>query len=460
MNKKITLFAAFLAIIFINQNSFSQVGIGTTNPNSNSLLDIDATVSIGGLLLPRLALSNTTNFSPLTANVAGMFVYNTATTGDVTPGLYYNDGSRWISINKRTTVNNGLNYDVAAQMNQLGGTLVENTTVSNGNFQMDFNLNGTGDFNIQDAGVNHFSVTDNGDSTFGSDVHWRDENTTGTILAQLTDDGDDARFRLYENGIVSVDLDTNTQFIFNEQGLDRDFRIESDNNPNAMFVDAGNNAVIFGSTGTLSGNGTLFTPTTGTFTNQTIGYVADFDNGSSRGSTMGLGSIEFLVDGEAELFISDFFAPLTDLDLDLGYGNTWDDVYADDFWSVSDIRAKKDVKPMSYGLNEIMQLSTISYKLKNDPFQDQKIGLIAQEVNKLVKEASKTHNQVKNEKGEFEIVELENIRVSYVSLVPVLIKATQEQQQVITTLEDKISNQEKQIASFESRLKRLEERKN
>jgi hypothetical protein len=34
----------------------------------------------------------------MTAHVAGMTIYNTATTGDVTPGLYYNDGTQWIKI--------------------------------------------------------------------------------------------------------------------------------------------------------------------------------------------------------------------------------------------------------------------------------------------------------------------------------------------------------------------------
>ena len=83
-------------------NVFAQVGIGTTNPNANALLDIDATTTPGGLLLPRVALTATNNFAPLTAHVAGMTVYNTATAGippnNVTPGYYYNDGGQWVRI--------------------------------------------------------------------------------------------------------------------------------------------------------------------------------------------------------------------------------------------------------------------------------------------------------------------------------------------------------------------------
>ena len=76
--------------------SLGQVGIGTTSPNTNAILDITSTNS--GLLLPRVALTNTTSPAPMTADVAGMTVYNTATAGDVTPGFYYNDGAVWVRL--------------------------------------------------------------------------------------------------------------------------------------------------------------------------------------------------------------------------------------------------------------------------------------------------------------------------------------------------------------------------
>ena len=50
------------------------------------------------MLLPRLTLTDTSLPAPLTAHVAGMQVYNTATTGDVTPGYYNNDGTKWIRM--------------------------------------------------------------------------------------------------------------------------------------------------------------------------------------------------------------------------------------------------------------------------------------------------------------------------------------------------------------------------
>ena len=101
MKKLITIVTLFSVI-----NLFGQVGIGTTNPNPDALLDVDASVSTGGLLLPRLALTATNNAAPLSAHVAGMTVYNTSTVNDVTPGFYYNDGTAWIKLSPPITYRN------------------------------------------------------------------------------------------------------------------------------------------------------------------------------------------------------------------------------------------------------------------------------------------------------------------------------------------------------------------
>mgnify|MGYP006196276961 CR=1 FL=1 len=90
-----------------------------------------------------------------------------------------------------------------------------------------------------------------------------------------------------------------------------------------------------------------------------------------------------------------------------------------------------------------MKLNTISYKLIKDPFQDKKIGLIAQEVNQLIPEATKTTDKKKNEQGVLETNELKEIRVSYVNLVPVLVKAIQEQQEQINELKAQIKSLKK-----------------
>ena len=97
--KNILLFP--IIILFTATSVFAQVGIGTTNPNPNALLDVDATTTKGGLLMPRIALVATTNALPLVNHVAGMTLYNTATvagTNGVSPGYYYNNGIKWIRL--------------------------------------------------------------------------------------------------------------------------------------------------------------------------------------------------------------------------------------------------------------------------------------------------------------------------------------------------------------------------
>jgi len=76
---------------------FSQaVSVNATGlaPNASAGLDVD--FANLGLLIPRVALTGTASPVPLAAHVAGMVVYNTAVTADVTTAFYYDDGTKWI----------------------------------------------------------------------------------------------------------------------------------------------------------------------------------------------------------------------------------------------------------------------------------------------------------------------------------------------------------------------------
>ena len=92
---KITILFILVSIVLQ-----AQVGINTTTPNTNAELDVFS--NNRGLLIPRITLVNTTDFSPLSAHVAGMIVYNTNTAGDVTPGFYYWEGS-WKPLKSTTS---------------------------------------------------------------------------------------------------------------------------------------------------------------------------------------------------------------------------------------------------------------------------------------------------------------------------------------------------------------------
>ncbi len=91
---RLTLLAAtWLCISSIH----AQVKIGEAgSPDVNAVLELASTNK--GLLLPRLNLTSTASFAPMTAHKAGIIIYNSATAADVTPGYYINDGAKWVRL--------------------------------------------------------------------------------------------------------------------------------------------------------------------------------------------------------------------------------------------------------------------------------------------------------------------------------------------------------------------------
>lgn len=118
-------------------------------------------------------------------------------------------------------------------------------------------------------------------------------------------------------------------------------------------------------------------------------------------------------------------APDADNDLSLGDAtHRWTAVWAvDGTINTSDARMKKGITNLNYGLSQIMQLRPVSFQWKDRKDGQLNLGLIAQEVAEVIPEA------VVKAKDEATTMGL-----NYSSLVPVLIKAVQEQQ---TTLERK-----------------------
>jgi len=232
--------------------------------------------------------------------------------------------------------------------------------------------------------------------------------------------------------------------IANESGGNNDFRMESEINTHAFWLDADRDLIVFGSSmPDLTGNGDTIAGTT-------VNFAADFDKGTQSGTAIGIGSREFLLDGVTETNINNGFAPLAHLTYDLGYSNmdrAWDDVYADDFVNVSDEREKNSITDIGYGLDEVLKMRPVAYRLNKDPFNEQKLGLIAQEVLPIVNEAVKTHDYklLDENDSDFSPVELERMGIKYQQLIPVLIKATQEQNDLIKNQQKLIEELQKEV---------------
>ncbi len=83
-----------LSVLAQQKVSDGTSGDGGSMPNRDAILELES--SKRGLLNTRVALVRTIDASPLSQHVAGMMVYNTSSINDVHPGIYYNDGSKWI----------------------------------------------------------------------------------------------------------------------------------------------------------------------------------------------------------------------------------------------------------------------------------------------------------------------------------------------------------------------------
>lgn len=94
----------------------------------------------------------------------------------------------------------------------------------------------------------------------------------------------------------------------------------------------------------------------------------------------------------------------------------------------SDRRLKKEIEDLAYGLNEILQLQPKAYYWKNRSEKHKSLGLIAQDVQPIIKEVVTTQDN-----------EQKTLGVSYTELIPVLIKAIQEQQEQIDELKKQVT---------------------
>jgi hypothetical protein len=219
-----------------------------------------------------------------------------------------------------------------------------------------------------------------------------------------------------------------------------DLKVASLNNPNMLLVKS-NDAVKFGHDGIMWENGNTYT-LNGLST--TVKYVTSAMNtaSSTRGTTVGIGSVEYFTDGEDEIAASSHFLPI-EAGLNLGSAaNRWNTLYSTTVVNVSDANLKKNINPLNYGLKELMQLKPVSYNWKDnkigktiipEKLQETRIGFLAQDLLKVIPEVVKTHDwKITEEKsGVYEYKENEVMGVMYNDIIPVIVKALQEQQIMI-----------------------------
>jgi len=121
-------------------------------------------------------------------------------------------------------------------------------------------------------------------------------------------------------------------------------------------------------------------------------------------------------------------------------GRRWEAVYSvNGTLQTSDGRYKENLNDLPYGLDEVAELRPVSFNWADGPDDEVHYGLVAQEVMGVLPEIVRIGDDPEG-----------TLAMNYSELVPVLVRAVQEQQVEIDT-------QAEQIASLEARLNALEE---
>ena len=447
----------------------AQVGIGTTNPDTSSALDITSTTQ--GLLIPRMTLVQR---NAITTPATSLLIYQT----NGLSGYYFYNGAAWQQLNttnywQRT----GTTLDVATANDDIvfnsDETSITFAAVSGTSAPMIHMFSGNGNtgnrmviahsqnnptwgiqyddtddaFNfLRGGGTKKLEIDLTGGtplSIWGT-TDWFNDGGTGQRTARITHVNDDGLMVLYKGGNVQHRLDAGFSSVINEQGLDLDFRIESNNNSNAFGIDAGSNVMFAGSnTLSLLNNG-------GTINGNTIEYVASFFKSSNtNGTAIQLGSTEYIMDsGNLQMSVYGSWLPYYPMGtpaFTLGSAaQRWHSVWAvNGVIQTSDITLKKNIKPLQFGLNEILQLNPISYQWKEGLDKTTKIGFSAQQLLEVIPNVVVTHSYVlEDEKKQPILKKNEKLGVNYSEIIPILTKAIQEQNELIKSLESRINKLE------------------
>jgi hypothetical protein len=116
-------------------------------------------------------------------------------------------------------------------------------------------------------------------------------------------------------------------------------------------------------------------------------------------------------------------------------------------WSnFSDKRAKRDIQDIKQGLDFIRQLRPVSFKMKNGNGNTD-FGFIAQDVEELLGD---THNLLDVGGGQDRMLSLR-----YTQFIAPMVKAMQEQQEMIESQQSQIKKQQQQIAQLKRAIEEI-----
>lgn len=190
-----------------------------------------------------------------------------------------------------------------------------------------------------------------------------------------------------------------------------------------------------------------------------ISPAQDLHVGTTTGAAMQIGSGETLQDfGSFTIGSNSNLVPVTDNLRSLGTAaNRWVNVFATTgVVNTSDARDKTNIRTIDYGINEVMRLKPVKFDWKNGQSEGPKLGFLAQELLEVIPEVVKTREDVVDEQGVKKTVDLQRYGVYYSDIIPVAVKAIQEQQKIIEDQQKQLDDQKKLIEALLKRVEKLE----
>ncbi|GAB4259726.1 MAG: hypothetical protein Kow0079_16750 [Vicingaceae bacterium] len=435
-------------------------------PNTNAILDVDVSTNNKGVLIPRLTTAQRTGIAGLGAADEGLTVYDTNTNS-----YWLWDGTQWVQFGM------GSGWLITGNSNTTQGTNFVGTTNATG---LDFRTGNTLRMRLLN----------------GDQLQTNDGVVTAPFYSFLSD-ADLGMYRITTNtlgfstaGVERFRMST-TEAVFNDASNNYDFRVES-NGQNDMFVidastnrigfNAGlapSNPITFNSTGenawltywensTTVGAAGQFYQTSASNGNRVLMGVTNYSGSTNRAAaviglslnttTTGSGGTGVEADANNESGVA-LYASLFYTGTYSGWAGYFNaDVFCGGTYFGSDLRLKKNVNKINSALNIVNKLNpvTFNYDIEKYPkagFEEKlRYGFIAQEVEKVLPNLVKDKNIILNSNTEkkpgmaSEPLEIEQFKVvDYVSIVPILTKAIQEQQAIIEEQNNRIDALEKKL---------------
>ena len=437
---------SILSFLFPTTSIFAQVGIGTTDPNASSILDITSTTA--GVLVPRMTAAQKTAIS---LPVASLLIYQT----DGAEGFWFFDGNVWqlISISSAFT------------------TTTNVTSNAPGDYTTDDFIFGSPQLaNDGNTAHNARVFFDKSKSAFRAGIvegtEWDDVNVGlySTAMGFDTKASALASTAMGANNIASGNVSTAMGFLTTASGIGSTAMgvstIASGDNSTAMgesTIASGDYSTAMGNLSTASGTGSLAMAglasgagslamrgwASGAFST-TMGWntIASGDNSIAMGygtksrsfgeTSIGIYNTEYTPTNTTGFNAADRLFTIGNGTMFGSESNALtvfkngDATLAGTLTANSDKRLKTNITMLSSALSNVLQLNGYSYhwmdtKQRGDKKQ---IGVIAQEIKALYPEL------VREDTDGY-------LSVNYSGLVPVLIEATKEQQAQIEELKQK-----------------------